>query len=141
MGKSFPCKKVGQVYARFLHPEEIMACSGLYQTTEGLCPAQPGDALAIDAGGSWILPGAAFPDVYRFLREGADGFCWYEVQQMRTARQMEREFILTDARGRRLVGKPGDYLVTDGRTFWPVARDIFEATYQPLLQEIRHPQE
>lgn len=91
----------------------------------------PGDYLAQDAKGEWVIWQTTMRDRYKKVSdEDADGFAQYLRTDVSFAAQMPEPFVIDGMRG-----KAGDYFVFNEGAGWPVNREIFEQTYA-LAEEI-----
>ncbi len=119
-------KKVTRTLARLLTPQDYEERQGVVHAPEGILKFTPGDYLAKDAKGEWTIWQATMRDKYvKVAREEEDGFAHYLRTDVSFAAQMPEPFTIDEMRG-----KAGDYLVINDGSAWPVAREIFEQSYQ-----------
>ena len=98
---------------------------------EGILKFTPGDYLAKDAKGEWTVRQATMRDRYvKVAPEDEAGFAQYLRIDVSFAAQMPEPFTIDGMRG-----EAGDYLVVNEGAGWPVNREIFEQTYEPIEQD------
>lgn len=115
---------------RRLTAEDVTARGGIIHTMHGPARFEVGDYLGQDAKDEWPIGRRTIEEHYRQL-EGPDAEGWslYQPLDVREAVQMHEAF---EAGG--VWGKPEDYLLRKGDRTWPVDREIFEASYVPVLE-------
>ncbi|QBD81146.1 hypothetical protein EPA93_36305 [Ktedonosporobacter rubrisoli] len=120
-------RKVAPTFARVLTVEDHEERHGVVQAPEGLLPFVPGDYLARDAKGEWVIRQATIQNRYqRMVPEDEEGFAQYLRTDVSFAAAMPEPFVIDGMRG-----KAGDYLIVNNESGgWPVDREIFEQTYQ-----------
>lgn len=118
-------KKVAPTLARLLTVQDDEERHGLVYAPEGILHFKPGDYLAKDAKGEWVIRQATMQQRYRKVApEDEEGFAQYVRTDSSFAAQMPEPFRIDG-----MQGKAGDYLVVNEGSGWPVDRDIFEQTY------------
>jgi hypothetical protein len=123
-------KKVAPTLARLLTPQDYEARQGVVHAPEGILKFTPGDYLAKDAKGEWTIWQSTMQHKYvKVASEDEEGFAQYLRTDVSFAAQMPEPFLIDGMRG-----KAGDYLVINDGAAWPVAREIFEQSYQ-LVEE------
>lgn len=123
-------KKVARTLARLLTSQDYEERQGVVYAPEGILKFNPGDYLAKDAKGEWTIWQVTMRDKYvKVAPEDADGFAQYLRTDVSFSAQMPEAFTIDG-----MQGKAGDYLVLNDGSAWPVAREIFEESYQ-LLDE------
>jgi hypothetical protein len=121
-------KKVARTLARPLTPQDFEERQGVVYAPEGILKFTPGDYLAKDAKGEWTIWQVTMQDKYvKVAPEDNDGFAQYLRTDTAFAAQMPEAFTIDG-----MQGKAGDYLVINDGSAWPVAREIFEQSYQLL---------
>ncbi len=124
-------RKVARTLARVLTPQDYEERQGLIYAPEGILKFTPGDYLAKDAKGEWPIRQATMRDRYeKVAPEDEDGFAQYLRTDVSCAAQMPEPFTIDAMRG-----KVGDYLVLNEGGGWPVDREIFEQTYEPVEEQ------
>ena len=124
-------KKVAPTQARMLTPHDFEERSGLVYAPEGILKFTPGDYLAKDAKGEWVIRRTTMSDRYKKISdEDAEGFAHYLRTDVSFVAQMPEPFVIDGMRG-----KTGDYFVVSEGAGWPVDREIFEQTYT-LAEEV-----
>jgi hypothetical protein len=123
-------KKVAHTRARLLTLQDYEERQGLIYAPEGILQFIPGDYLAKDAKGEWTIRQATMRERYvKVASEDEDGFALYLRSDVSFAAPMPEPFTIDGMRG-----KAGDYLVVNEGAGWPVDREIFEQTYEPVEQ-------
>ena len=124
-------KKVARTLARVLNSQDYEERQGLIYAPEGILKFTPGDYLAKDAKGEWTVRQATMRDRYvKVAPEDEAGFAQYLRIDVSFAAQMPEPFTIDGMRG-----EAGDYLVVNEGAGWPVNREIFEQTYEPIEQD------
>lgn len=124
-------KKVTPTLARLLTSQDYEERQGLVYAPEGILRFTPGDYLAKDAKGEWVLRQATVRDRYKKITdEDAEGFAQYLRTDVSFAARMPEAFVIDGMRG-----KAGDYLVINEGSGWPVDCEIFEQTYAMVADE------
>lgn len=124
-------KKVAPTIARPLTSQDYEERNGLVQAPEGLLKFTPGDYLAKDAKGEWVLWQSTVQKRYRKLSdEDEEGFARYLRIDVSFAAQMPEPFVIDG-----MQGVAGDYIVINEGSGWPVNREIFEQTYALAEEE------
>jgi hypothetical protein len=119
-------KKIARTVARLLTPQDYKERQGVVYAPEGILKFTPGDYLAKDAKGEWTIWQVTMRDKYvKVAPEDADGFAQYLRTDASFSAQMPEAFTIDG-----MQGKAGDYLVINDGSAWPVAREIFEQSYQ-----------
>ena len=119
-------KKVARTVARLLTSQDYEERQGVVYAPEGILKFTPGDYLAKDAKGEWTIWQVTMRDKYvKVAPEDADGFAQYLRTDVSFSAQMPEAFTIDG-----MQGKAGDYLVINDGSTWPVAREIFEQSYQ-----------
>ena len=119
-------KKVARTIARLLTPQDYEERQGVIHAPEGILKFTPGDYLAKDTKGEWTIWQVTMRDKYvKVAPEDADGFAQYLRTDVSFSAQMPAPFTIDG-----MQGKAGDYLVINDGSAWPVAREIFEQSYQ-----------
>lgn len=122
------CKKIARTYARVLTAKDYEERNGVVQAPEGLLKFTPGDFLAKDAKGEWAIWKITMQTKYnQVTSEDNGGFAQYLRNDTSFAAQMPEPFIIDG-----MQGIAGDYLVINDGSAWPVARDIFEQSYEAV---------
>lgn len=104
---------------------------GLVYAPEGILQFTPGDYLAKDAKGEWVIRQATMANRYKKISdEDTEGFARYLRTDVSFVAQMPEPFVIDGMRG-----KAGDYFVVSESAGWPVDREIFEQTYT-LVEEV-----
>lgn len=118
-------KKMARTFARPLTAQDYEDRQGVVHAPEGILKFTPGDYLAKDAKGEWVIWQSTIRNKYvKVSSEDGDGFAQYLRADMSFAAQMPEPFIIDGMRG-----QAGDYLVINDGSAWPVAREIFEQSY------------
>jgi hypothetical protein len=118
-------KKIAPTLARLLTAQDDEERQGLVYAPEGILQFKPGDYLAKDAKGEWVIRQATMQERYRKVAaEDEAGFAPYLRTDNSFAAQMPEPFTIDG-----MQGKAGDYLVVNEGSGWPVDREIFEQTY------------
>lgn len=124
-------KKTAPTQARLLTSQDFEERGGLVYAPEGILKFTPGDYLAQDAKGEWVIRQATMCDRYQKISdEDAEGFAQYLRTDVSFVAQMPEPFVIDGMRG-----KAGDYFVVNEGAGWPVDREIFEQTYA-LFEQI-----
>ena len=111
--------------ARLLTQQDFEEQQGLIYAPEGILKFTPGDYVAKDTKGEWVIRQATMQERYvKVAPEEADGFASYLRTDVSFAAPMPEPFTIDGMRG-----KAGDYLVVNEGAAWPVDREIFEQTY------------
>ncbi len=123
-------KKNTPTVARILTFQDYEERQGLIYAPEGILQFTPGDYLAKDTKGEWVIRQATIRDRYKKVApEDEEDFAQFLRIDVSFAAQMPEPFTIDDMRG-----KAGDYIVLNEGGGWPVDREIFEQTYQ-LVEE------
>ncbi len=118
-------KKIAPTWARPLTLQDYEERHGRVRAPEGLLTFTPGDYLAKDAKGEWVLWRTTVEERYRKISdEDVEGFAQYLRIDASFAAQMPEPFEIDG-----MQGLAGDYLVINEGAAWPVNREIFERTY------------
>ena len=118
-------KKVARTFARPLTSQDYEVRQGVVHAPEGILKFTPGDYLAKDMKGEWVIWQSTMRDKYtKVSPEDEDGFAQYLRRDVSFAAQMPEPFTIDEMRG-----KARDYLVINDGAAWPVAREIFEQSY------------
>ena len=118
-------KKIARTRARLLTSQDYEERQGLIYAPEGILKFIPGDYVARDAKGEWVIRQATMRERYiQVAPEEEDGFAYYLRTDLSFAAQMPEAFTIDGMRG-----KAGDYLVVNEGAGWPVDREIFVQTY------------
>ncbi|MBE3561132.1 MAG: hypothetical protein IMW89_18225 [Ktedonobacteraceae bacterium] len=119
-------KKIARTIARVLTSQDYEERRGLVYAPEGILQFVPGDYLAKDAKGEWVIRQKTMQERYiKVACEDEDGFAQYLRTDVSFAAQMPEPFTIDG-----MQGKAGDYLVVNEGSGWPVDREIFEQTYE-----------
>ena len=119
-------KKVARTFARPLTPQDYEERQGVVYAPEGRLTFTPGDYLAKDAKGEWIIWQSTMRNKYiKVSSEDTNGFAHYLRTDVSFVAQMPEPFTIDGMRG-----QAGDYLVINDGSAWPVAREIFEQSYE-----------
>ena len=125
-------KKVAHTRARLLTLQDYEERHGLIYALEGILQFTPGDYLAKDVKGEWVIRQATMRERYKkVVPEDEEGFAHYLRGDVSFAASMPEPFTINGMRG-----KAGDYLVVNEGSGWPVDREIFERTYESVEQSI-----
>ena len=118
-------KKVARTLARQLTSQDYERRQGVVHAPEGILKFTPGDYLAKDTKGEWVIWQSTMRDKYtKVSPEDEDGFTQYLRTDVSFAAQMPEPFTIDEMRG-----KARDYLVINDGAAWPVACEIFEQPY------------
>lgn len=118
-------KKVARTLARPLTSQDYEERQGVVHAPEGILKFTPGDYLAKDTKGEWVIWQSTMRDKYvKVSSEDEDGFAQYLRTDVSFTAQMPEPFTIDGMRG-----KAGDYLVINDGSAWPVVREIFEQSY------------
>jgi len=118
-------KKVARTFARPLTAHDYEVRQGVVHAPEGILPFTPGDYLAKDMKGEWVIWQSTMQKSYtKVSSEDEEGFAQYLRTDVSFAAQMPEPFTIDTMRG-----KAGDYLVINDGAAWPVGREIFEQSY------------
>jgi hypothetical protein len=124
-------RKVAPTVARILTSQDYEERQGFVYAPEGILKFTPGDYLARDAKGEWVVRQTTIHERYvKVADEDKDGFASYLRTDTSFAGQMPEPFVIDGMRG-----KAGDYLVVNEGGGWPVDRELFEQTYTLTEQE------
>lgn len=119
-------KKIARTRARLLTSQDYEERQGVVYAPEGILKFTPGDYLAKDAKGEWTIWQTTMRDKYvKVAPEDENGFAQYLRTDTAVAAQMPECFTING-----MQGKLGDYLVLNDGVAWPVAREIFEQSYE-----------
>ena len=128
------CRKVALTRARMLTEQDYQERGGVIETLEGPVRFRVGEYLCIgSANEEWPQKAERIQTLYSLVgASDTPGFDVYKpVGAIRTAMQMSETFSIQLKRGDTLTGKPGDYLlIAENGKAWPVARSIFEQSYE-----------
>ena len=123
-------RKTTPTRARVLTEIDYATYGGNLATNEGVQPFLPGDYVGKDRLGLWPIPIEQVRTRYeRVGTVDTEGFVSLVSRDVRQAMQLEGAFAFNG-----LIGKAGDYLVTNGKARWIVDREQFERTYT-LVEE------
>lgn len=117
-------------WARVLSTEDANLLGGVIETREGPKDFKPGDYLAKDELGQWPIKQEKMKSDYVlsvYSDERFPGYYGYKCIRKRVAEQQDKDFEIDG-----LKGKAGDYEVSDGVSSWPVAKEIFESSYEEI---------
>jgi hypothetical protein len=124
-------RKIAPTRARVLTTQDFEERKGVVYAPEGILPFTPGDYLAQDAKGEWVIWQTTMQNSYKKISdEDADGFAHYLRTDISFAAQMPEPFVIDG-----MKGQAGDYFVFNAGAGWPVNREIFEQTYA-LAEEV-----
>jgi hypothetical protein len=125
-------KKVALTRARMLTEQDYEERQGIVHAPEGVLKFTPGDYLARDSGGEWTIWQSTMQEKYvKVSSEDTDGFAQYRRTDTSFAAQMPEAFTIDG-----MQGEAGDYLVINDGSAWPVARAIFEQSYQRVEEQL-----
>lgn len=119
-------KKVARTLVRVLTSQDYEERQGVVHAPEGILKFTPGDYLAKDAKGEWVIWQSTIQNKYRKVSsEDENGFAYHLRTDTSFAAQMPEAFTIDGMRG-----EARDYLVLNDGSGWPVAREIFEESYE-----------
>lgn len=119
-------RKVAPTSARLLTEKDYEERKGLVYAPEGILRFRPGDYLAQDAKGEWVIRQETMKQRYTQVSAADEhGFARYLRTDTCLAASLPETFTIDG-----MQGKPGDYLVINEGAGWPVDRELFEQTYQ-----------
>lgn len=100
-------KKIAPTWARPLTAQDYEERQGVVHAPEGILKFTPGDYLARDAKGEWVIWQATMREKYvKASSEEQDGFAHYLRTDTSFAAPMPEPFLIDGMRG-----QTGDYLV------------------------------
>jgi hypothetical protein len=118
-------KKIARTRAFLLTSQDYEERQGLIYAPEGILKFTPGDYVAKDAKGEWVIRQATMRERYiQVAPEEEDAFAYYLRTDLSFAASMPEAFTING-----MQRKAGDYLVINEGAGWPVDHEIFEQTY------------
>jgi hypothetical protein len=124
-------RKVALTTARPLTQQDYEERQGVVSAPEGILKFTPGDYLAKDAKGEWMIWQSTMQKKYiKVSSEDENNFAKYLRNDVSFAAQMPEAFTIDG-----MQGKAGDYLVINDGAAWPVDREIFEQSYKRVEEQ------
>lgn len=131
-----PYRKTALLSARPLTEDDYRQRTGVIQTLEGPVQFQPGDYLARGIKNEeWPIRRQRFAELYEQVgKADASNFGTYRAIGVRQAAQLQEPFTVEIDQGDTLTGNAGDYLVVSDGSGYVAERNIFESTYEPVVE-------